>query len=291
MPLDKKEWLALEKKAHELRMLCLQTTVDAGSGHIGGGMSVMDIMTVLYHKQMNIDPSKPDMEDRDRFVMSKGHAGIAHASVLADKGYIDKKDLKSFNLTGSKLGIHLDSTKVPGVDVSTGSLGHGLPMAIGIGLGARIKGKDYITYCVLGDGECNEGSVWEAAMSASQFKTTNVVTIVDRNKCMIDGPTEDVMGLEPFEDKWTAFGFEVLSINGHNLGEINDAIEKAKANAKGGSKPILIMANTVKGEGIDYMAGDYKWHYGAIDENMFKKAQASLENYYAQRVAKVEKEA
>lgn len=291
MPLEKKEWLALEKKSHELRKLCLQTTSDAGSGHIGGGMSVMDIMTILYHKLMKIDPKQPNMPDRDRFIMSKGHAGIAHASVLAEKGYVDVKDLKTFNLTGSKMGIHLDSMKVPGVDASTGSLGHGLPMAVGIGLAARIQKMDYLTYCVLGDGECCEGSVWEAAMSAAQFKTTNVITIVDRNKCMIDGPTEDVMALEPFADKWRAFGFEVIEINGHDFNQLNDAFEKAIANAKAGTKPVLILANTIKGEGIDYMAGDYKWHYGAIDDNMYKKAQDSLDTYYNARVARVEKEA
>jgi transketolase len=290
MPLSKSEWLALEKKAHELRMLCLQTTFNAGSGHIGGGMSVMDILTILYHKFMKIDPKNPNWEDRDRHVLSKGHAGIALAGVLADLGYVDKKDLKTFNLTGSKMGIHLDANKVPGVDASTGSLGHGMPIAIGMALAARIQKKDYITYCVLGDGECNEGSNWEAAMSTAQFKVTNMITIIDRNKCMIDGPTEEVMGLEPFADKWKAFGFDVIEIDGHDFGQLNDAIEKALANVKG-DKPIAIIANTIKGVGIDFMAGDYKWHYGAIDDEKFKNAKESLEKYYQDRVAKVEKEA
>jgi transketolase len=292
MPLDKKEWLALEKKSYELRSLCLQTTSDAGSGHIGGGMSVMDIMTVLYHKFMKIDPKNPQWEDRDRMIMSKGHAGIALAGVLADLGYVDKKDLKTFNLTGSKMGIHLDSMKVPGVDASTGSLGHGQPMALGISLAGRINKKDYMTYCVLGDGECDEGSVWEAAMATSHFKVTNMVTIVDRNKCMIDGPTEDVMTLEPFVDKWKAFGFEVYEINGHDFRELVDAIDKAIANYKnGGTKPVCIVANTVKGEGIDYMAGDYKWHYGAIDDSKLATAKESLEKHYKARLERVEKEA
>ncbi len=291
MPLEKKEWLALEKKANELRALCLQTTLDAGSGHIGGGMSSIDIMTILYHKFMKIDPKKADWADRDRFIMSKGHAGIAHAGVLADKGYVDKKDLKTFNLTGSKMGIHLDSLKVPGVDASTGSLGHGLPMAIGMALAARLQKKDFLTYCVLGDGECNEGSVWEAAMAAAHFRVTNLITFVDRNKCMIDGPTENVMALEPFADKWKAFGFEVIEIDGHDFRQLNDAIAKAIENAKTGTKPVLILANTIKGEGIDFMAGDYKWHYGAIDNAKFKTAQESLEKYYQARVARVEKEA
>jgi len=291
MPLSKNEWLALENKANDLRQLCLQTTVDAGSGHIGGGMSVMDIMTILYHKFMKIDPKKPFWEDRDRFVLSKGHAGIAFAGVLADKGYVDKKDLKTFNLTGSKMGIHLDSLKVPGVDASTGSLGHGLPMAIGIAIAAKLQKKDYVTYCVLGDGECDEGSVWEAAMAVSHFKVTNLITFVDRNKCMIDGPTEDVMTLEPFADKWKAFGFEVIEIDGHDFRQLNDAIEKALNNVKTGTKPICIIANTIKGEGIKFMAGDYKWHYGAIDDSKFKTAKESLDEFYQQRLARVEKEA
>ena len=220
MPLSKTEWLALEKKANELRNLCLDTTFWAGSGHIGGGMSVMDIMTVLYHKYLNIKVDDPQWEDRDRFIMSKGHAGIAYAPVLVDKGFNDPEQLKTFNLTNSKMGIHLDSNKVIGVDASTGSLGHGLSIALGTGLAARVLGKDYKTYCVLGDGECDEGSNWEAAMAMAQFKVTNVISFVDRNKCMIDGRTEDVMGLEPFADKWRAFGFIVKEVDGHNLSEL-----------------------------------------------------------------------
>ena len=165
MPLSKQEWLALEKKAHELRRLCLDTTYWAGSGHIGGGMSVMDMLTVLYHKYMRLDVKNPKWEDRDRFILSKGHAGIAYAPVLVDFGWNDPEQLKTFNHTNSKMGIHLDSNKVVGVDASTGSLGHGLPIAVGTALAARVLGKDYKTYCILGDGECDEGSNWEAAMS------------------------------------------------------------------------------------------------------------------------------
>jgi transketolase len=283
--MDKTKWIELEKKAAVLRELCLKTTYDAGSGHIGGGLSVMDILTVLYYDIMKIDAKNPNWEDRDRMIMSKGHSGIAHASVLAEIGYIDKKDLKTFNLTGSKLGIHLDSLKVPGVDASTGSLGHGLSIAAGLALAARLNGKDYMTYCILGDGECNEGAIWEAAMSVSQFKVTNLVTIVDRNRCMIDGPTEEIMGLEPFVDKWRAFGFEVIELNGHDIPTLCAALEKAKSEAKTAAKPYLVMANTIKGAGVDYMENDYKWHYGAIDEAMFKKAHDSLTAYAAKREA------
>ena len=287
MPLSKSEWLALEKKAHELRNLCLDTTYWAGSGHIGGGMSVMDMMTVLYHKYLNIKVEDPNWEDRDRFILSKGHSGIAYAPVLVDKGFNDPEQLKTFNLSNSKMGIHLDSNKVVGVDASTGSLGHGLSIALGTALAARVLGKSYKTYCILGDGECDEGSNWEAAMAIAHYNATNVISFVDRNKCMIDGRTEDVMNLEPFADKWRAFGFIVKEVDGHNISELCDAIDFALNEA---DKPVMIIANTIKGEGIDFMADDYHWHYGAIDEAKYNQAKESLEKYYQKRVARAEKE-
>ena len=287
MALSKQEWLALEKKAYELRNLCLDTTFWAGSAHIGGGMSVMDMLTILYYKYMKIDVANPNWEDRDRFILSKGHSGIAYAPVLCDFGYNDPEQLKTFNLTNSKMGIHLDSNKVIGVDASTGSLGHGLPIAVGTGLAARVLGKDYKTYCILGDGECDEGSNWEAAMSAAHFKVDNVISFVDRNKCMIDGRTEDVMSLEPFADKWRAFGFIVKEVDGHNFNELSEAIDFALEN-KGA--PVMIIANTIKGEGIDFMEDNYLWHYGAIDDEKYAKAKESLDKHYAKRVARAEKE-
>lgn len=287
MALSKQEWLALEKKAHELRNLCLDTTYWAGSAHIGGGMSVMDMLTILYYKYMKIDVSNPDWEDRDRFILSKGHAGVAYASVLCELGFNDKEQLKTFNLTNSKMGIHLDSNKVVGVDASTGSLGHGLPIALGTALAAKVLGKDYKTYCILGDGECDEGSNWEAGMAASHFKADNLISFVDRNKCMIDGKTEDVMSLEPLADKWASFGFIVKTVDGQNMNELSEAIDFALEN-KGA--PVMIIADTTKGAGIDYMEGDYKWHYGALDEEKYTKAKESLDRYYAERVARAEKE-
>lgn len=288
MPLTKKEWLALEKKASELRHLCLDTTYWAGSAHIGGGMSIMDMLTVLYHKYLNIKVDEPLWEDRDRFIMSKGHAGVALAAVLVDKGFNDPEQLKTFNHTNSKMGMHLDANKVIGVDASTGSLGHGLPIALGTALAAQVLDKSYMTYCILGDGECNEGSNWEAAMSASHYKATNLISFVDRNRCMIDGCTEDVMRLEPFVDKWKAFGFIVKEIDGHNMMELCEAIDFALANKE--ESPVMIMANTIKGAGIDFMENDYRWHYGAIDEDMYNKAKASLDKYYETRKARAEKE-
>ena len=288
MALTKQEWLALEKKAFELRNLCLDTTYWAGSGHIGGGMSVMDMLTILYHKYLNIKKDDPNWEDRDRFILSKGHSGIAYAPVLCDFGYNDPEQLKTFNLTNSKMGIHLDSNKVVGVDASTGSLGHGLSIALGTALAARVLGKDYKTYCILGDGECDEGSNWEAAMAASNFKVTNMISFVDRNKCMIDGETENVMKLEPFADKWRSFGFIVKEVDGHNIKELCDAIDFALENKT--DSPVMIIADTIKGAGIDFMEGNYRWHYGAIDEEKYKKAIESLDKYYEARKARAEKE-
>ncbi len=289
MPLSKQEWLALEKKAHELRLLTLDTTKWAGSGHIGGGMSALDVMTVLYHKYMNIDVKNPKWEDRDRFILSKGHVGVAYAPLLCDLGFNDKELLKTFNLSNSTMGIHLDSNKVVGVDASTGSLGHGMSIAVGTALAARVTGKDFKTYVLLGDGECDEGSNWEAAMSAAHYKTTNMISFVDRNKCMIDGRTEDVMRLEPLADKWASFGFEVKVIDGNNIKEICDAIDEALANTT--DKPYMIILDTIKGCGIDFMEDNYTWHYGAIDDNKYQQAKESLEKHYQKRLARVEKEA
>ena len=287
MALTKQEWLELEKQAHELRKLCLDTTFWAGSAHIGGGMSVMDMLAILYYKYMKYEVENPTWEDRDRFILSKGHAGVALASLVCHVGFDDKEKLKTFNLSNSTMGIHLDSNKVKGVDASTGSLGHGLSIALGTALAAKVLGKDYKTYCILGDGECDEGSNWEAAMSAAHFKADNLISFVDRNKCMIDGPTEEVMALEPFADKWRAFGFIVKEVDGHNFNELAEAIDFALEN-KGA--PVMIIANTVKGAGVDYMEGDYKWHYGALNDEKYEQAKASLDKYYAQHVARAEKE-
>ena len=289
MPLSKQEWLALEKKAHELRLLTLDTTRWAGSGHIGGGMSALDVMTVLYHKYMKIDVKNPKWEDRDRFILSKGHVGVAYAPVLCDLGFNDKELLKTFNLSNSTMGIHLDSNKVVGVDASTGSLGHGMSIAVGTALAAKVTGKDFKTYVLLGDGECDEGSNWEAAMSATHYKTTNMISFVDRNKCMIDGRTEDVMRLEPLADKWTAFGFITKVIDGNNIKEICDAIDEALANET--DSPYMIVLDTIKGCGIDFMEDNYTWHYGAIDDTKYQQAKESLEKHYQKRIARVEKEA
>lgn len=280
MALIDSELTNLEHKAHELRNLCLDTVAWAGGGHVGGSLSSMDIFTILYYKYLKIDINNPKWEDRDRFILSKGHTGVGFAPVLADKGFFSKELLKEYNHTGSSLGMHLDSTKVVGVDASTGSLGHGLPMALGISLGARYLKKDFYTYCLLGDGECNEGVIWEAAMAISHYNATKVITIVDRNKYMMDGNTEDVMGLEPFPAKWEAFGFKVIEVDGHSFKELAEAIDYAHNQNE---KPVVIIANTKKGCGVDFMSENYKWHYGSLDTDALQKAKESLNKYYETR--------
>ena len=290
MPLSKQEWLALEKKAYELRKLTLQTTMWAGSGHIGGGMSILDLLTVLYHKYLNIKVDDPKWEDRDRFILSKGHAAIAYAPVLCDKGFNDVEMLKTFNLSGSKMGMHLDSNKVVGVDASTGSLGHGASIAAGTALAARILGKSYLTYVATGDGELGEGSNWEGFMTMNHYQLSNCITFIDRNHCMIDGPTEDVMKLEPLKDKLVAFGFNTICVDGNNINELCDAIDQAIERSKEVCAPTCILMDTQKGAGIKDIAGDYHCHYMAIDDDTFAKFNQQLEEDYKARVARAEKE-
>lgn len=281
MPLQRDTLLQLEDKAKQLRHLIVDTVYYAGSGHLGGALSMLDAIVVLYYNEMNIDCNNPNWDMRDRFVLSKGHAGIGYVCVLSDIGYIEQEELKTFNLTGSKLGIHLDADKAPGVDASTGSLGHGLSMALGMALAAKLNKKSYTTYCMLGDGECNEGSVWEAAMSIANFNAHNLITFVDRNHAMIDGNTEDVMKLEPFADKWRAFGFFTDVINGHDMQAIHQAVKAAKSRT---DQPTCIILDTVKGEGVSFAAGDYKWHYGAINDKLRQQAHDSIEEHYQVRI-------
>lgn len=287
MALTKSEWADLEQKAGELRQLTLDTCNWAGSAHMGGSLSSADFLTLMYHKYLNFDPKNYEDDNRDRMIVSKGHIGVILAALFAQLGLIDREELKTFNLTGSKLGMHLDYHKVPGLEASTGSLGHGSALAIGQALASRALGRTNKTWVLLGDGECDEGSVWEAAMATANFGLTEMVTVVDRNKAMIDGFTEDVMKLEPFADKWRAFGFQVIEVDGHHMGKLSDAIEQAMAATE---KPVCIILDTVKGEGISFMAGNYKWHYGSMDTEKYQLATHDLGNYLTKRLARVEEE-
>lgn len=273
MTLTSQELEVLQDRAKLIRREIVDVTGWSGGAHVGGSLSMVDILTVLYWKYMNIDPSRPDWEDRDRFVLSKGHGGVGHAVVLAQRGYFDRKELREFNETDSMLGMHLDAHKVLGCEASTGSMGHGLSQAVGMALGARVLKKDWRVYCLVGDGESNEGSIWEAAMSAAHYKLDNLIVFLDRNHMMIDGPTEEVMSLEPLADKWRAFGFETVEVDGHDLVQLADAIEQA-LEYKG--KPFMILCDTVKGKGVDYMEGNPGWHYGGLSTEQVEAAKRSI---------------
>ena len=273
MALSAEEKQRLQEAARALRLTMIDVMAWSGGAHIGGSLSIVEILSILYFKYLNIDPQRPQWEDRDRFILSKGHAAAGYIPVLAKRGYFPEETLKTFNHFGSPFAMHPDCNKVVGCDASAGSLGHGLSMAVGLGLGAKQLGKPFRTGCLMGDGECCEGSVWEAAMSAAHFKLCNVIGIVDRNRLMIDGFTEDVMALEPFADKWRAFGWEVMEVDGHDFDALDAALAKAWA-ADG--KPALILANTVKGKGVDFMENNVVYHYASGDSALCERAKASI---------------
>lgn len=273
MPITQTEKQLLADRARELRITMIDVMAWSGGAHIGGSLSIADILAILYFKYLNVDPDNPKWEDRDRFILSKGHCAAGFIPVLAKRGFFSEDQLRTFNHFGSPFAMHPDCNKVIGCDASTGSLGHGLSMSAGLGLGARYLGKTYKTVCLMGDGECCEGSVWEAAMSISHYKLTNVITIVDRNRLMIDGFTENIMALEPFADKWRAFGFEVVEINGHDFDQLAEALDKAWTAEE---KPVMIMANTVKGKGVDFMENNVVYHYASGDSALCEKAKASI---------------
>jgi len=278
MPLNEEEIKELHKKAREIRKGIVEITFTAGGGHIGGSLSQTDVLVALYYKYLNIDPKRPDWEDRDRMILSKGHGGLGWAVILGDKGYFDREQLKDFNKTGSPFGMHLDRLKVPGCDASTGSLGHGLAIGIGLAIGAKKMGKSWRTYVMMGDGELCEGSVWEASILAAHHRLDNLTALVDRNKFMIDGPTEDITTLEPIDDKFKIFGWDTIRIDGHDFAQIGNAIEKAQA-TKG--KPTVIICDTIKGKGVDFMENEFMWHYGGLDSDLRDKALESIDRYYS----------
>jgi transketolase len=279
MPLTKEEIKGLGKKAWDIRKLIVETTFTCGGSHLGGSLSQTDVLVALYWKYMNIDPSNPLWADRDRFILSKGHGGVGWAAVLGEKGYFDKELLKNFNKTGSPFGMHLDSQKVKGCDASTGSLGHGLAISVGLAVGARMNKKSFRTYCMVGDGELCEGTNWEAAIIATHHKLDNLTLFVDRNRLMIDGPTEEITSLEPIDAKFQAFGWETITIDGHDFAQIGEAIEKAQL-IKG--KPTVIICNTVKGKGVELFENKSNWHYGGINSDLKEQALACLDKFYCE---------
>ena len=264
----------LEKKATELRKDIVTMICKSKSGHPGGSLSVIDIMTALYYDVMNIDVANPQKEDRDRFILSKGHAAPALYAVLADKGYFDKELLGTLRQFGSPLQGHPDMKKIKGVEISTGSLGQGLSVANGMALASRLQNIPYRVYVAMGDGELQEGQVWEAAMTSAQYKLDNLPAFVDYNNLQIDGNVSDIMDVASVEDKFKAFGWHVISIDGHNFEEILKAIDEAKQ-TKG--KPTMIVANTVKGKGVDFMENVCGFHGVAPTEEETKRAIEQLE--------------
>ena len=259
----------LQTKSTDLRKDIVKMICKSKSGHPGGSLSVIDILTALYYDVMNIDVANPKKEDRDRFVLSKGHAAPALYAVLADKGYINKELLGTLRQFGSPLQGHPDMKKVSGVEISTGSLGQGLSVANGMALASRLQNIPYRVYVAMGDGELQEGQVWEAAMTSAQYKLDNLTAFVDYNNLQIDGNVSDIMNVASVEDKFKAFGWNVLTIDGHNFQEILDAVEKAKE-CKG--KPTMIVANTVKGKGVDFMENVCGFHGVAPTEEETKRA-------------------
>jgi len=263
----------LENIANKLRLHVVEMTYAACSGHPGGSLSAADMIAALYFKFMRHDPKNPDWDGRDRFVLSKGHVAPVLYAALAECGYFPIDDLPTLRQVGSKLQGHPVRGKVPGVEMSTGSLGQGLSMACGIALAGKMDGKDYKTICMLGDGELQEGQNWEAAMFAHQAGLTNLIAIVDRNRLQITGDTEGAVGLEPLPEKWKSFGWNAIIIDGHNMRQILEALDKA-ANAK--ARPTVIIMKTVKGKGVSFMENNAGFHGKACNDEEQAKAVAEL---------------
>lgn len=264
----------LQKTALEIRKGIVTAVHSAKSGHPGGSLSSAELFTYLYFCEMNIDPQKPDKKDRDRFVLSKGHVAPGYYSTLAQRGFFPVKDLVTLRHMGSYLQGHPDRKHIPGVDMSSGSLGQGISAAVGMALSAKMSGETYRVYTLLGDGELEEGQVWEASMFAGHRKLDNLVVIVDNNGLQIDGAVEEVCSPYPIDKKFEAFNFHVICIDGHDFGQIEQAFKEARE-TKG--KPTAIIAKTLKGKGVSFMEGQVSWHGAAPNDGQYAKAMADLE--------------
>lgn len=263
----------LEKIAKNIRKDIIEEVYYAKSGHPGGALSIADILTVLYFNQMNINPEDPASNLRDRLVLSKGHASAALYAALVEKGYFNKEELKTFRKLGSGLQGHPDMEKIAGIDMSTGSLGQGLSVANGMAIASKMDNLGCRIYCILGDGEIEEGQIWEAAMTSNKYKLDNLCAILDYNGLQIDGTIEEVKGLDCIESKWKSFGFNVILCNGNNIESLVNAFENARQ-TKG--KPSIIIAKTIKGKGVSFMEGKVEWHGKAPSEDEYNKAMEEL---------------
>ena len=263
----------LEKKANDIRIGIIEGVYSAGCGHPGGSLSIADIMAYLYFDKMKVDEKNPKWEGRDRFVLSKGHTAPALYATLAERGFFPKEELKTLRKTESRLQGHPDMKNIPGVDMTTGSLGLGISAACGMALSGKISDKDYRVYTIVGDGESEEGQVWEAAMFAAHYKLDNLCLFLDSNGLQIDGPVTEVMNPTPHDEKFRAFGWNVIVIDGHDFDEIENALEAAEK-CKG--KPTAIIAKTTKGKGVSYMENAVEWHGAAPKEEQYKIAIKEL---------------
>ena len=267
---------ALSLHAANVRKMALEAVYSAGAGHPGGSLSAADILTYLYMEEMNVNPDEPKAADRDRFVLSKGHCSPALYGVLAERGFIPKEDIKTFRHADSYLQGHPDMKGVPGVDMSTGSLGQGISAACGMAKAAKLNGKDYRVYTMLGDGECEEGQVWEAAMFAAHYKLNNLIAFLDFNGLQIDGDITKVMNPTPFDKKFEAFGWNVIRINAHDFNLIEAAVKEAKSVE---DKPTLILADSIKGKGVSFMENKAEWHGAAPTKEQYEQAISELDAY------------
>ncbi|MEK4510191.1 transketolase [Paenibacillus sp. FSL K6-2524] len=262
----------LKIKAAQIRMDLLTIIHRAKTGHTGGSLSNTDILTALYYEIMNIDPAQPKLKNRDRFIASKGHSVESIWCILADKGFFPKEELETYSQFGTRLIGH-PNNKVPGIEMNTGALGHGLPISVGMALAAKRDGLSYRVFCLMGDGEQAEGSNWEAAMSGAHYKLDNLIGIIDRNGLQISGTTEEVMGLEPLEDKWAAFGWNVVSIDGNDMESLVKTFREAPTVS---GKPTLVIANTVKGKGVSFAENVPAWHHHVPSDEQLATAHAEL---------------
>ena len=263
----------LEKIANNVRCGIIESVYAAKSGHPGGSLSIADILTVLYFNQMNIDETKPQDKSRDRLVLSKGHCAPALYSTLAERGFLEKGLLKTLRNINGNLQGHPDMNKIPGVDMTTGSLGQGLSVANGMAMASKLGGEGIRVYCICGDGELQEGQIWEAAMSSSHYKLDNLCVIVDNNNLQIDGNVNKVMNIYPLDEKFKSFGFEVIHVDGHNIAELISAFGQAKK-VKG--RPTVIIANTIKGKGVSFMENEAGWHGKAPNQEEYELAMKEL---------------
>ena len=271
--MEQSKKLHLKRTANNVRLGIIEAVYNAKCGHPGGSLSIADIMTYLYFEEMKVDPKNPGDIARDRFVLSKGHTAPALYSTLAERGFFPKEELKTLRKTASRLQGHPDMKGVPGVDMSTGSLGLGISTACGMALSAKVSGDSYRVYSVLGDGESEEGQVWEAAMFAAHYKLDNLVAIVDLNGLQIDGPITEVMNPTPHDEKFRSFGWHVITIDAHDFDSIEAAFNEART-VKG--KPTVIIAKSVKGKGVSYMENSCEWHGQAPKEDLYNVAVADL---------------